>query len=284
LTPGIKDLGDGFRVRRALPSGKRRMVGPFIFFDQMGPSVFSGEQGIDVRPHPHIGLATITFLFKGGVMHRDSLGTEMVIRPGDVNWMKAGRGIVHSERTPAEMRSKDSHELSGIQAWVALPKSEEQAEPAFVHYPQASLPRFEHGGAHIALIAGQLFGHQSPVAVDWPTIYAEIRVPQAVELHVSSDYHERALYVVSGEIQLDQRSFSAGSMVILTPGKPIDVQFSDASHAMLLGGKTMDGERLIWWNFVASNQALMDQAKADWQADRFDPVPNEDERIPLPEA
>lgn len=281
IRPRTRDLG-GFEVRRALPSGKRPMVGPFIFFDQMGPSTFESGRGIDVRPHPHIGLATVTYLFEGEIMHRDSLGTELVIRPGDVNWMKAGRGIVHSERTPAGMRA-GGHRLSGIQAWVALPLTEEQAEPDFIHYPKSSLPNFEHEGASICLIAGSLFGRQSPVAVDWPTIYADIRLAADAVLPVDTEYEERAVYIVDGELGLEGTTHAAGSMLILKPGADAKITAQGECHLMLLGGRKMDGPRHIWWNFVASDMTLMEQAKADWQADRFDAVPGEHERIPLPE-
>ena len=282
LRPRTRDLG-GFEVRRALPSGKRQMVGPFIFFDEMGPSEFERGKGIDVRPHPHIGLATVTYLFDGEIMHRDSLGTELAIQPGDVNWMKAGRGITHSERTPEASRDADHHPLHGIQAWVALPLDEERAEPSFVHYEADMLPEIELDGISIRLIAGRLFGQESPVAVDWPTLYAELHMLTDTSLSIDDRYDERALYIVSGEVRIEHELFEAGSMVILRAGAPIDMQATKSSHVMLLGGNTMDGPRLIWWNFVASDQALIEQAKVDWEQDRFDAVPGEHERIPLPE-
>ena len=283
IKPRTRDLG-GFEVRRALPSGKRQMVGPFIFFDEMGPSEFAADKGIDVRPHPHIGLATITYLFDGEIMHRDSLGTALAIKPGDVNWMKAGRGIVHSERTPEANRKVDRHPLHGIQAWVALPREQEQADPSFVHYGAADLPQFERHGAAIRLIAGRLFGHESPVAVDWPTLYAEIRMPaDCGAINLDADYDERALYIVSGSLRAGQQIFEAGTMAILRPGQTVEVTANETTHAMLLGGRSMDEPRHIWWNFVASDMALIEQAKADWQAERFDAVPGEHERIPLPD-
>lgn len=282
IKPRTRDLG-GFEVRRALPSGRRRMVGPFIFFDEMGPSEFARDKGIDVRPHPHIGLATVTYLFDGEIMHRDSLGTALAIKPGDVNWMKAGRGIVHSERTPEANRKVDHHPLHGIQAWVALPLEQEQADPSFVHYAEAELPQFEQSGASIRLIAGQLFGHASPVEVDWPTLYAELRMPSGCAITLDADYDERALYVVSGKLTVGQQTFEAGTMVILRSDQMVSVEANETTHAMLLGGQTMDGPRHIWWNFVASDMALIEQAKADWQAERFDAVPGEHERIPLPD-
>jgi len=283
LRPRSRDLG-GFEVRRALPAGQRQMVGPFIFFDEMGPSEFSRGNGIDVRPHPHIGLATITYLFNGEILHRDSLGTEMVIKPGDVNWMKAGRGIVHSERTPQVTREADHHPLHGIQAWVALPLDQERAEPSFIHYPKAALPEIELESVSIRLIAGHFFGHTSPVSVDWPTLYAEIQLQADAEILVDDEYDERALYIVSGKLQIGDDRFEAGSMVILRAGMPVNLQSVNPTHMMLLGGKAIDGPRHIWWNFVASDQRLLEQAKADWTADRFDPVPNECERIALPES
>ena len=282
LTPQTKDLG-GFEVRRALPSSKRQMVGPFIFFDEMGPAEFERGKGIDVRPHPHIGLATITYLFDGAIMHRDSLGTELAIEPGDVNWMKAGRGIVHSERTPEANRGEDGHPLHGIQAWLALPKDQEQAEPAFVHYPESELPEIDTDGVSIRLIAGSLFGQESPVKVDWPTLYAEIHMLNEASISVDVDYDERALYIVSGEVNIGDQTVQAGSMVIFTAGAVVNIQAGKTSHLMLLGGKTMDGPRHIWWNFVASDMELIEQAKDDWQHERFDAVPGETERIPLPE-
>ena len=282
LKPQTKDLG-GFQVRRALPSAQRQTVGPFIFFDQMGPSGFQYGEGIDVRPHPHIGLATITYLFEGAIMHRDSLGTELVIRPGDVNWMKAGRGIVHSERTPEELRGRTGHRLHGIQAWVALPTSQERAEPAFTHYPEADLPRFEHDGVRISLIAGQWLNRESPVLVDSPTLYAEVRSDRQTELIIPDEYAERALYIVEGEVVIADERYDAGSMVVLRPGATVSIGIQANTHFMLLGGDPVDGQREIWWNFVASKPELMDQARADWKAGRFEPVPNETEHIPLPE-
>lgn len=281
ITPRPTDLGD-FEVRRVLPYRNRRMVGPFIFFDHMGPAHFPSGKGIDVRPHPHIGLATVTYLFEGEIMHRDSLGYEQAIRPGAVNWMTAGRGIVHSERTDDAARAKEST-IHGIQAWVALPKSHEQTAPAFVHHPSESLPEFDHDGVHMKLIAGSAFGEKSDVEVLWPTVYIDIQAAAGKKIPICGEQEERALYVVSGGIEIDGVPVAEHTMAVLTPGAQPDVMATQASRVMLCGGAQMDGPRTVWWNFVASDKQLLEQAKADWKAGRFPGVPGDEEFIPLPE-
>ena len=281
ILPRTRDLGDGFEVRRALPSMRRRMVGPFIFFDQMGPAVFRSGQGLDVRPHPHIGLATVTYLFEGEILHRDSLGTVQSIQAGAVNWMTAGKGIVHSERTPPSVRQTGGR-LSGIQIWVALPKREEEREPAFAHTPADALPVIEDGGARVRLIAGALYGARSPVGALSELFYADAMLQSGARLDVPPAYEERALFVAEGAIQIEGETFSAGQLLILRPRQQVIVSAPEAARVLLLGGATMDGRRHIWWNLVSSSKERIEQAKTDWAAGRFPKVPGETELIPLP--
>jgi hypothetical protein len=281
IEPRPRDLG-GFQVRRVLPSGRRQMVGPFIFFDQMGPSTLEAGQGIDVRPHPHIGLATVTYLFEGEILHRDSLGSSQPIRPGDVNWMTAGRGIVHSERTPPEVRSAPSR-LYGIQAWVALPQASAEREPDFTHYPAESLPRMERDGLAVTLIAGNLFGERSPVRTDSPLFYADATLDAGAGLSLPGGHAERGIYVVQGRLEVGGEAFDAGRLLVFAGNDTVAVRALEPCRLMLLGGEPVDGQRLIWWNFVASTRERIEQAKADWAAGRFPPVPGDDERIPLPD-
>jgi redox-sensitive bicupin YhaK (pirin superfamily) len=278
-----RDLG-GFSVRRALPSIGRRMVGPFIFFDQMGPAEFLLGEGIDVRPHPHIGLSTVTYLFDGEIMHRDSLGTALPIRPGAVNLMTAGRGIVHSERTGPEERLK-APKLYGIQTWLALPKTHEENAPEFIHHAAPELPRITGEGKRISLIMGSAFGQTSPVKFPWETLYAEAVLAPGAILPLDPDYDERALYIVSGKIDIAGDEFGAGQLLIFKPGDRISILALDQARLMLVGGEPMDGPRHIWWNFVSSSKERIDQAKAEWKAGRFDTVPGDaEEFIPLPEG
>jgi redox-sensitive bicupin YhaK (pirin superfamily) len=277
-----RDIG-GFEVRRLLPSSRRRMVGPFIFFDQMGPATFAAGRGLDVRPHPHIGLATVTYLFAGEIIHRDSLGMRQPIRPGDVNWMTAGRGIVHSERTGPEMRASGG-DLFGIQAWVALPLAAEETEPTFAHHPREALPVLREKGMEIRLIAGTLFDLRSPVETLWDTLYAEVTLEQGGRLPVPTQHEERAIYPVSGQVELDGRRVEPGQLLVLPPGRPVTIAAGSPARVLLLGGAAMDGPRQIWWNFVSSSRERIEQAKADWQAGRFAAVPGETELIPLPES
>ncbi|MGE3066388.1 MAG: pirin family protein, partial [Hyphomicrobiaceae bacterium] len=273
----------GFEVRRALPSAGRRMVGPFIFFDQMGPAEFLLGNGIDDRPHPHIGLATVTYLFEGEIYHRDSLGTQMAIRPGALNLMTAGRGIVHSERETSEAK-QTTRRLFGIQAWAALPKSHEEQAPTFAHHSADELPRITGEGKRVRIIMGQLYGARSPVAYPHESFYAEAVLAPGAVLPLDPDYDERGVYIASGEIDIAGDRFEAGRLLTFRPGDRISILALSNARLMLLGGEPMDGPRHIWWNFVSSSKERIEQAKADWQAKRFALVPgDEKERIPLPE-
>lgn len=282
VPPRPTDLG-GFSVSRLLPHRSCRSVGPFVFFDHMGPADFAPGHGIDVRPHPHIGLATVTWLFDGEILHRDSLGSVQPIRPGEVNWMVAGRGIVHSERTGPERRASGGL-LHGIQAWVALPQADEECEPAFAHHAADTLPRIALDGAELILIAGSAWGRTSPVAVASPTFYAEARLAAGATLALDDAYPERAVYVAEGAAGVDDQPLAAGEFAVLAPGGTVTIAAHGASRLMLLGGAPLDGERTIWWNFVSSRRERIGQAKDDWRADRFAHVPGETEFIPLPEA
>lgn len=282
IVPRAHDLG-GFQVRRALPSSKRQMVGPFIFFDQMGPAQFLSGQGIDVRPHPHIGLATVTYLFDGEMMHRDSLGSALAIRPGELNLMTAGRGIVHSERTGVETRASGQN-LSGIQAWMALPKSHEESAPAFAHHAVDELPRFDGEGKRVRLILGSLFGATSPAVFPYDCFYAEAVLAPGAVLPLDPDYDERAVYIASGRIDIAGEIFDSGQLLVFKPGDRISILAETNSRLMLLGGDAMDGPRHIWWNFVSSSKERIDEAKNEWRQGRFAIVPGDErEFIPLPE-
>ena len=279
IEPKEKDLG-GFTVRRVLPSPKRRLVGPFIFFDHMGPATFPPGAGIDVRPHPHIGLATITYLFDGEILHRDSLGFEQPIRPGAVNLMHAGRGIVHSERAGSDL--DETSKLHGIQSWMALPEALEESEPAFTHYPADTLPTRRADGITTTLIMGEAFGMTSPVTAAAEMIYAECRMNGGAELALPTDYDEIGLYVVSGDVDIDSAHFDSGTLIVASPGCPLVAKAVTDSHVMVIGGESL-GERHIWWNFVSTTRERIEQAKDDWREDRFAKVPGETEWIPLPE-
>lgn len=276
-----RDIG-GFEVARVLPNARRRMIGPFIFFDRMGPNAFPPGDGIDVRPHPHIGLATVTYLFKGEIMHRDDLGYAQPIRPGDVNWMTAGRGIVHSERTRDEIRDSDAT-LFGIQTWIALPKAEEEREPAFFHHPKDTLPVIARDGVEMRLIAGTAYGETSPVETVSPMFYLDARLDTGASLDVTDEHAERAIYVVEGEIELAGTTYGENQMLVLAEGADVAISSANGARVMLLGGAPIDGERHIWWNFVSSSEARIEQAKADWKAGRFGQIEGDDEFIPLPE-
>jgi redox-sensitive bicupin YhaK (pirin superfamily) len=284
IVPRARDLGS-FAVRRALPSRARQMVGPFIFFDQMGPAAFAPGRGIDVRPHPHINLATVTYLFEGEIVHRDSLGTTQAIRPGAVNWMTAGRGIVHSERTDPELKARGSR-LSGIQIWVALPAAHEETEPDFMHYAASDLPILDAEGKRIRLMVGRGWGLASPVRTFSETIYADVILDPSARLPIDAAHEERAVYVVSGAVEIAGDRFPAGQLAVLRRGDPITVcnDTGEAARLVLIGGETVDGPRYLWWNFVSSRRERIEQAKADWKAGRFATVPgDEKEFIPLPE-
>jgi redox-sensitive bicupin YhaK (pirin superfamily) len=282
IVPRARDLG-GFEVRRALPSARRQMVGPFIFFDQMGPAEFRIGSGIDVRPHPHIGLATVTYLFEGEVIHRDSLGTSASIRPGEVNLMTAGRGIVHSERERSGVR-QSLHRLFGIQTWAALPKSHEESPPSFVHHGVDELPTIAGDGALVRLVMGEAYGARSPVAFPHRTMFAEAVLERGTVLPLDADHEERAVYVAAGEVAIAGVAFGEGRLLTFKPGDRMSIAANAPSRLVLLGGDPMDGPRHVWWNFVSSSQERIDQAKADWRAKRFQVVPgDEEEFIPLPE-
>ncbi|MEM9204705.1 MAG: pirin family protein [Pseudomonadota bacterium] len=287
IIPRARDLGE-FEVRRALPSAKRQMVGPFIFFDQMGPAEFLTDKGIDVRPHPHIGLATVTYLYNGAVHHRDSLGTSMEITPGAVNWMVAGNGITHSERTPVSSRQKPSSSLFGIQTWVALPDEAEDVAPAFEHQPSDALPVIEGDGKSVKLILGRLYGEEAPVSTFSDMFYADAVLSAGTRIPFDADHEDRGIYVVSGTIRIAGRDFEAGQMMIFRPGDPITIEAITDARLMMLGGETFNGPRYIWWNFVASSKERIEHAKeawrtGDWQNGRFHLPPDDhDEFIPLP--
>lgn len=282
IDPPTRDLGDGFEVRRALPSPHRRMVGPFIFFDQMGPAVLRAGQGLDVRPHPHIGLATVTYLFEGEILHRDSLGTVQPIQPGAVNWMTAGRGIVHSERSPPQARVGGSR-IFGIQTWVALPKPHEETEPTFAHHPATELPVLDDAGVHVRLIAGALFGARSPVHTYSEMFYADAALTKGSRLPLDTEHEERAVYVVEGSARIGGTHFPAGQLVVLKPNVTVVIEAPETARLLLLGGAPIDGPRHIWWNFVSSSTDRIDEAAEAWKAGRFAAVPGETEFIPLPE-
>jgi redox-sensitive bicupin YhaK (pirin superfamily) len=284
IVPRAVDLGE-MEVRRALPSVKRQMVGPFIFFDQMGPAEFLTDQGIDVRPHPHINLATVTYLFDGEIVHKDSLGTDIAIRPGAVNWMRAGRGIVHSERTDPE-RKRAGQRLFGIQTWVALPEAQEESDPAFAHHAEGALPIVRDRGLSARLIAGRAWGAVSPLATASETLYADVQLSEGAQLPIDADYEERALYTISGTIELGPDRFPPGQLLVLRPGDAHRARAVDGpARVMLFGGAPMEGPRWIWWNFVSSRPERIEQAKEEWRRGRFETVPGDEaEFIPLPET
>ena len=275
-----RDLG-GFVVRRILPAEGHQMVGPFIFFDHLGPTQFEPGHGIDVRPHPHVALATVTYLFSGSLEHRDSLGTVREIRPGDVNWMTAGRGIAHSERTPHLARAA-GETVHGIQSWVALPDGHEDIEPNFTHYPASTLPQHALDGVTVAVIAGEAFGLRSPVHTLWPTLYVHATFAHGAALEMPSEYEERAIYVVNGELALGDTKIIEGQLAVLEPGRKLTLRAVGETRAMLLGGKRFPTPRFIWWNFVASSRERIALAKQRWANRQFAPVPGETEFIPLP--
>lgn len=283
ILPPVRDLGDGFSVRRALPSAHRRMVGPFIFFDQMGEAVFNSGEGLDVRPHPHIGLATVTYLLEGEILHRDSVGSVQSIRPGEVNWMTAGSGIVHSERTSDENRARGG-KLFGLQTWVALPTRYEETDPGFSHHKAQDIPTIEDAGTRLTLIAGTSDGLLSPVKTYSDMVYADIALQDGARYQLKAEHVERAIYVVAGEVEVIGQTggFATGELVVFKPGAEILLRAKGGARLMLLGGEPLPEKRNIYWNFVSSSAERIEQAKADWQAQRFAKVPNESEFIPLP--
>ena len=278
IRPKEKSLGE-FSVRRVLPAVDQKMVGPFIFFDHMGPAELPPGHGIDVRPHPHIGIATITYLFEGEIMHRDSLGVQQVIRPGAVNLMTAGRGIVHSERAGSDL---DQHSrLHGIQSWVALPDGDEEIDPAFEHYPASDFPELLRNGARVRVVIGEAYGHTSPVQAYGKTLYLDCILEAGTSLQLPEGYRELAAYVVEGEAQIGGLDYAAGVMTVAAAGRSPRVDAHTDSRIMVIGGDPI-GARHIWWNFVSSSRERIEQAKQDWDTGAFDAIPGDDERIPLP--
>lgn len=283
IVPRSHDIG-AFEVRRALPSAKRRLVGPFIFFDHFGPAILRPGQAMDVRPHPHIGLSTVTYLFDGNIRHRDSLGTEMVIQPGDVNLMTAGRGIVHSERSPEETRDT-ARGISGLQTWLALPEAKEELAPGFENTASTRLPEFSDGGVSGRLIMGEFEGLRSPVTQHHGTLYVDLHLTPGAKARIPAEAEERALYLLDGEIEIAGDHFSPDVLLVLRPGDEIVVSSERGAHFMLFGGAALGSKRYIWWNFVSSSKERIEQAKEEWKTGRFDIVPgDEEEFIPLPEG
>jgi redox-sensitive bicupin YhaK (pirin superfamily) len=281
IVPRVRDLG-GFSVRRALPHGRRQMVGPFIFFDQMGPAQFMAGQGMDVRPHPHIGLATVSYLFEGSIFHRDSEGNALEIAPGAMNLMTAGRGIAHSERTPGAQRAAGQG-LYGIQSWIALPRDSEEIAPGFQHFDAGVLPVVADHGLEARIIAGRAFGKTAPVASLSPWFYAEVKIAVGRSAPLDNDYEERAVYVVDGAVEIAGDSFEGPRLLIFRPGDRITISAKTDCRMMFLGGEALEGPRYLWWNFVSSSQERIESAKEDWKQGRFAAVPEENEFIPLPE-
>jgi redox-sensitive bicupin YhaK (pirin superfamily) len=278
-----RELGDGFSVARVLPQPHQRTVGPFVFFDYFGPVEFKPGHGIDVRPHPHIGLATVTYLFEGSQMHRDSLGNVQEIVPGDVNWMTAGRGIVHSERTGPEVRAR-GHRMHGIQSWVGLPLKNEEDGPSFEHVAKANLPTHEENGVTLRVVAGKAYGLASPVRAPMEIFYVDAQMKAGSALSLPEEYEERGAMVVGGIVEAGSARHEDGSMVLFDKGEAAQIRAIGEARVMLLGGAPLDGQRHVWWNFVASSRERLEQAKSDWRAMRFGTIPGDDtEFIPLPD-
>jgi redox-sensitive bicupin YhaK (pirin superfamily) len=282
LSSRLHDVG-GFAVRRALPAHEQRAVGPFVFWDHMGPVALDPGEGLDVRPHPHIGLATVTYLFDGEIVHKDSLGSDQAIVPGEINWMTAGRGIVHSERSGANARRIGAR-LHGIQSWVALPASDEEAEPGFHHHAAEALPAVEMPGARVRVLAGKAYGVASPVRVFTPTLYVEAHLDAGAEIALPADFEERAAYVVTGSVSSEDAHAEVGEMIVFRPGADARLLATSGARVMLLGGAALDGPRHVWWNFVSSSRERIERAKGEWKERRFPNVPGDEiEFIPLPE-
>ena len=278
-----RDLGGGVSVSRLLPASERRMVGPFVFFDHLGPIDFGPGQGMDVRPHPHIGLATVTWSFEGEILHRDSLGTEQAIRPGALNWMIAGRGIAHSERTPPALRASGSR-THFLQLWVALPTRHEEIEPSFQHHPADSIPALALGAARVRVIAGSSWGVTSPAKVLSLLFYAEAQLPAGSALELPAEHRERGLYVVEGAIRCGEHQHAVGTMLVFKSGVTARVAASGPARVVVLGGEPLDGPRHVFWNFVSSSTERIERAKRDWREGRFAKIPGDDrDFIPLPE-
>jgi redox-sensitive bicupin YhaK (pirin superfamily) len=285
IVPPVRDLGDGFKVRRALPSVHRRMVGPFIFFDQMGPAQFSAGEGLDVRPHPHIGLSTMTYVLKGEMVHRDSLGSVQTIGPGAVNWMTAGSGIVHSERTGAQVRAVGG-DLFGVQAWLALPTRYEETAPAFVHHHATAIPNAGADGVSLRLLVGAIEGLVSPVETFSEALYADLVLSPRARYQMQAQHSERAIYVLSGDVSFDGQtgSHGASSLIVLRPRSPVVISAPAGARCILIGGEPLPEKRHIFWNFVSSRPERIEQAKEDWRQQRFTAVPGEADPVALPAA
>ncbi len=288
IIPRTRDLGS-FEVRRALPAPKRQMVGPFIFFDQMGPAEFVTSQGIDVRPHPHIGLSTVTYLYQGEFQHRDSVGSDQLILPGEVNWMTAGRGVTHSERT-REVTRQHPHDLFGIQTWVALPEAHEDTEASFEHRKQHELPFLDTEGIQARLILGTAYGQRSPVKTFSKMFYIDVVLRPGAILPLPDEHEDRGVYVVQGAVSVAGRDFSAGQMMVFRPGDRMGLRAGpQGARLMLLGGETLSGPRYIWWNFVASSQERIEQAKKAWREQDWEggpfrlPFRDDQEFVPAPD-
>lgn len=281
VTPRESDIGGGFLVRRLLPMPELRAVGPFIFFDHLGPATFAPGSGIDVKPHPHIGLATITYLLDGEILHRDNLGSVQPIQPGAINWMTAGRGIAHSERTPPQLRSQ-GHTLHALQLWVALPAADEACEPAFCHYPAELFPRQETQGASVRVLIGTACGVTSPVQTFSPTLYLEVALKAGASFQLPNDVEERGVYVVSGGGQVGRKEIAAHTLTAFETGVAIDLVATEECRLVVIGGQPL-GKRIVWWNLAATRRELIEAAKADWLEGRFEPIAGETEFAPLPE-
>ena len=277
-----KDLGGGFRVSRLLPSLARQAVGPFVFFDHFGPVTVDPASNYDVRPHPHIGLATVTYLFDGAIVHRDSLGNAQRIEPGAINWMNAGRGIVHSERRPEDL-AKRHYVSHGLQLWVALPREAEESEPSFVHTPAAHLPAFSDGPVEIRVLVGSAFGRRSPVVTASPTLYVALRVPAGASITVPALAGQLAAYAVDGDLMIDERTVARGVLAVLDASRPVRLKALAPANVVLVGGDPLDGRRHLWWNFVSSRKERLVEAAAAWEAQRMGSIAGDAEFIPLPD-
>jgi hypothetical protein len=283
VVPRSVDLGDDFYVRRALPHTRRRTVGPFVFFDHFGPAVFKAGTGLDVRPHPHIGLSTLTYLYDGEITHRDSLGVAAAIRPGEVNWMTAGRGIVHSERTAPDHR-QGGEPLHGLQLWVAMPAKDEEIDPSFAHLDGGELPVVRGEGKTARIVAGTLFGARSPLSTYAETLFADVSLEAGAVMPLDTSYEERGIYVEHGEIDIQGDRFEGGRLLVFRPGDAITLTAMTPSRIAIVGGAVLDGPRHVWWNFVSSRRERIEQAKQEWKAGRFGKVAGDEiEFIPLPD-
>jgi redox-sensitive bicupin YhaK (pirin superfamily) len=282
IIPRSVDLG-GFEIRRALPHIKRRTVGPFVFFDHFGPAEFKGGNGLDVRPHPHIGLSTLTYLYDGEIIHKDTLGMDVAIRPGEVNWMTAGKGIVHSERTAPDHRV-EGEPLHGLQFWCAMMRKDEEIDPGFTHLGSGDLPVFNDEGKTVRLVAGKIFGKTSPLKTTSETLMADIALEAGTSVPLDADYTERAVYIVSGMVDIQDDTFEGGRLLTFRPGDRITIKALTTARLAVIGGEPLDGPRYVWWNFVSSRKERIDQAKEEWKQGRFGKVPGDEiEFIPLPE-